>query len=51
MRLTIKLHVFRSEDGKILVDLIETVAYVIAGESDLDLQLFTKMFPTKNVIC
>lgn len=48
--LIIDLPLLRSEDGKVFVDLLETVAYVIADESDLDSELFARIFLSKGVI-
>lgn len=39
---------FRKE-GQDFVNLVDTLAYVIAGEADLDFQLFSRVFQTQKV--
>lgn len=38
------------KEGQDFVNLVDTLAYVIAGEADLDLQLFSRVFQTQKVL-
>lgn len=43
-----QMFTYRSE-GKGFVDLFDTLAYVIAGDADLDFPLFSRIFRTEKV--
>lgn len=47
--LQLVIYCWRRARGREFIDLFDTLAYVIANESDLDFQLFCRIFVSKGV--